>query len=221
MAKSKRTKAHTRYRLEDGTLVPGVTTVLGLLSKPTLVPWANKLGLAGIDVKLYVDDLADIGTLGHLMVTDTLQGKETDTSDFTPNQVDTATNCALSFWEWEKNHKIEEALIIETPLVSEAHRYGGTMDIYCVIGGKYWLIDLKTGKGIYEEAGYQVATLKMLLEEHGHEVDEVRVLNIPRSEDESFIEKVVTEHDLRVGWEIFFHLLEVYYLRKGSKNGRK
>ncbi|GAI86127.1 unnamed protein product, partial [marine sediment metagenome] len=39
---------------------------IGVLNKPALVPWANNLGLQGINVKDYVDDKADIGTLAHL-----------------------------------------------------------------------------------------------------------------------------------------------------------
>jgi len=212
--KSKKTKAHTRYYLEDKTLVPGVTTVLGLLNKPALVPWANKLGLAGIDVAKFVDEAANIGTLGHAFVTDKLAGQETDTADFTANQIDGAQNCALSFWEWEKNNKIEEVGFVEKPLVSEVYRFGGTEDIYCKINGEWNLIDLKTGKGIWPEHRYQVAALATLLQEHKYPVDKVRILNIPRTEDERFAEEVLTVGQLSNGWEIFFHCLGIYYLRK-------
>lgn len=216
MAESKRVKAHTRYRKQCKTLVPGVTTVLNLLAKPALVPWANRLGLQGIDVKLYVDDKADIGTLGHAMVTDGLLGIETDVSDFTQNQVDSAENCALSFWEWEQK-RIEETFWVERPLVSELHSYGGTADIYCLLEGRKELIDLKTGKGIWPEHVYQVATLKHLLEENGYPVDRCRILNIPRTEDESFEEKILTPREIETGWQIFQHCLAIYYLKK---NGR-
>ena len=209
-----RTKAHIRYKTKDGSIVPGVTTVLGLLNKPALVRWANNLGLQGVDVSKYVDDKADIGTLGHLLITDALQGIKTDTSDFTKKQIDRAENCALSFWEWEKEHPIREAIIVETPLVSEAHRFGGTLDLLVKINGTQELIDLKTGSGIYPEHLYQVAALKVLLEENGYQVDKCRVLNIPRAETERFAEQVLTPQDLKVGWEIFFHLLNIYYLRK-------
>jgi len=211
---SKKTKAHTRYYLSDKTLVPGCTTVLGLLAKPALVPWANKLGLAGVDVKKYVDDKAEIGTLGHLLVTDQLAGEETDTSDYSPNTVDRATNCALSFWAWEKEHPIRDVLFVEKPLVSEMFRFGGTNDLYVQTNGHRELIDLKTGNGIWPEHKYQVAALKVLLEENGFPVDRVRVLNIPRAETESFAEHVLTEHELEVGWEIFKHCLGIYYAKK-------
>ena len=211
-----KTKAHIRYRLADKAIVPGVTTVLNLMAKPALVPWANKLGLQGIDVSKYVDDKADIGTLGHAMVTDKLAGTVTDTKDYSENQISLAENCALSFWSWEKEHPIEEVFFVERPLVSEAFRFGGTLDIYAKIAGRREIIDLKTGSGIYPEHAWQVATLKVLLEENGFPVDGTRIINIPRAESESFSEKVVTEKENEIGWKIFQCLLSVYNLKKAA-----
>jgi len=210
-----KTKAHIRYRLADKTIVPGVTTVLGLLAKPALVPWANKLGLQGIDTNKYVDDKAAIGTLAHAMITDHLSGTKTDFSDYSANQISQAENSVLSFWEWEKDHKIEEVFFVERPLVSEAHRFGGTLDIYAKVNGQSEIIDLKTGSGIYKEAIFQVAALKRLLEEHGHPVDQCRVVNIPRAETEAFTERLCSPTELESGWSIFLNLLSVHGLMKG------
>jgi len=211
---SKKTRAHIRYRTRDGAIVPGITTVLGLLNKPALLQWANNLGLQNIELRAYVDDKADIGTLGHAMVTDKLSGVETDTKDYSENQISKAENCALSFWQWEKEHPIEEVFFVERPLVSEAHRFGGTLDIYAKINGKREIIDLKTGSGIYPEHAWQVATLKVLLEENGFPVDGTRIINIPRAESESFVEKVVTSRENEIGWQIFKSLLSIYNLKK-------
>jgi hypothetical protein len=98
--------------------------------------------------------------------------------------------------------------------VSEQYRYGGTLDIYANVDGQREIIDLKTGSGIYAEHIYQVATLKKLLEENGCEVDGVRVINIPRTEDEGFLEQVAREKELNNGWLIFWHLLQIYNLKK-------
>ena len=211
---SKKTKAHIRYKLPDNTPVPGITTVLNLLNKPALVPWSNKLGLQGIDVNKYVDDKADIGTLAHAMITDRLIGVETSTDDYSANQISLAENAVLSFYEWEKEHAIQEVYFVERPLVSIEHGYGGTLDIYAKVNGREEIIDLKTGTGIYPEHIYQVATLKKLLEENGHKVSGVRVLNIPRTEDESFAEQIPSEKDMENGWLIFWHLLQIYRLKK-------
>jgi len=209
-----KTRAHIRYRLADKTIVPGVTTVLGVLNKPALVPWANKLGLQGVDVSKYVDDKADIGTLAHAFVTDHLTGVKTDTSDYSQNQISSAENSVLSFFSWEKEHPIEKVVFVEKPLVSEFSRYGGTQDIYCIIDGKHELIDLKTGKGIYAEHIYQVSALKHLLIENNYPVDRCRIINIPRTEDEEFLDKVCSEHELDAGWRIFRACLDIYNIKK-------
>ncbi len=217
-----KTKAHQIYRLASGEIVPGVTTALGILAKPALVPWANKLGLTGIDVRKYVDDKADIGTLGHAMTTNHLIGAETDTSDYSKNQIDAAENSFLSYLEWEKAHPVIMVYFVEKQLVSEEHRFGGTEDIYCVISDSddyRELIDLKTGNGIYEESVYQVAALKVLLEENGYKVDRARILNIPRSEDEAFMEKVLSDRELQFGWDIFLNALSIYQAKKLMKEG--
>jgi hypothetical protein len=209
-----KTRAHIRYRAVNGDIVPGITTVLGLLAKPALIKWSNDLGLKGISVSKYVDDKADIGTLAHAMVTDKLTGQETNTADYSKNQIDLAENSALSFWQWEKDHHIDEIFFCERPMVSELNRFGGTLDIYAKINGKREIIDLKTGSGIYPEHAWQVAALKKLLEENGLQVDGTRIVNIPRVESEAFLEKVVTEKENENGWKIFLNLLSVYYLKK-------
>ncbi len=220
-----KTKAHQIYRLNSGDIVPGVTTVLGCLAKPALVPWANKLGLAGLDVRKYVDDKAEIGTLAHQMVEDHLLGKTTETVDYSKNQIDAAENSLLSWLEWEKGHPIIKVYFVEKQLVSEKIAFGGTEDIYCVVENgqeeSRELIDLKTGSGIYEEAVYQVAALKVLLEENGFFTDRCRIINIPRTEDEKFLDKLLSPVELNFGWKIFLACLEIYNSKKEMKREGK
>ena len=57
------------------------------------------------------------------------------------------------------------------------HGYAGTLDIIGTVNGKgVWIIDVKTGKGIYPEAWLQLSAYKAALEEEGQEVDEIAVL---------------------------------------------
>jgi len=214
-----RHKAHIRYKLEDGTIVPGVTTITGTglgWNTQALIRWANRMGLEGVDTAKYVDDKAIIGTLGHAMVTDSLQGKKTNTDDYSKNQIEDAENSALSFFEWAKDKKLEP-LLIEEPLVSEAYKFGGTPDIYAKVNGNYELIDLKTGSGIYDEMMIQITAYKHLLVENGYPVDRERILNIPRTKDEAFLEKLISTRQQTIGWKIFLNCLENYQLKKGLK----
>ena len=210
-----RSKAHTRYKLPDGTRLPGVTTITKQLGWNTnvLMNWANKKGLEGIDTTKYVDNLADIGTLAHELVTNSLLNKATDMDDYSKNQIELAQNSANSFFRWAKGKKIKP-ILIETPLVSESLCYGGTPDIFAEVDGVKELIDLKTGSGIYPEMIIQVTAYQTLLGVHGHEADKVRILNIPRNKGESFMEKEITPEVGSIAWEIFVHCLQIYKLKK-------
>lgn len=206
-------KAHTRYRLKDGkTIVPGVSTITNLLDKPALVRWANKLGLQGIDSTKYTSEKAEIGTLAHSMLLCHLKKIKTDTSEYSQVIIDKAENCFLSYLNWEKKHKVEP-ILIEEPLVSETHRLGGTPDFYGKVDGELTLMDFKTGNGIYPEHWYQVAGYSIILNKDYPK--SFVILNIPRVEDEEFIES--KKSNLTIQTRIFLHLLEIYALRKEEK----
>jgi len=181
-------KSHQKYYTKDGILVPGVTTVLGVLAKPALVPWANKLGLQGIEVGKFVDSLGDVGTLCHNIIECYLTKKKVDYADYTPNQRVLAENASKKFFEWEKKNDFK-FLKSELQLVSEKYMFGGTCDIYCELNGKKTLIDIKTSKGCYPEHFTQVSAYKLLLEENGYPVEQAKILRIGREEAEGFDDK--------------------------------
>lgn len=214
------TKAHTRYYTSDGQLVPGATTVTGLLNKPQLVIWANRLGLQGIDSTKYRDKAADIGTCAHLMVQSYLSKEKPDLNQFSQDTIDQAENALISFFEWEKSHKIEPVLL-EKGLVSDAHLFGGTVDCVARMDGKLWLIDFKTGSGIYDEMGMQLAAYRELLLEHNYMIEGCRILRIGRSEDEGFEDRIFDSKQLDTQWNIFNHLLQIYHLKQKIKTVKK
>jgi hypothetical protein len=207
----KRAKAHIRYKNAAGKVVPGTTTICGELAKPYLVKWANNLGLNGIDSDDYRDIAAEIGTLIHYMVECDLRGIEPDTTDYTKSDIEAAENGLLKWYEWKKG-KVINPILIETPLVSESHQYGGTIDLYAEVDGVLNLIDFKSGKAIYPEMLIQLGAYKHLLLEHKYPVTKARILRIGRDESEGFDDKVQT--DLTVQWEMFKHLRAIYDLKK-------
>lgn len=209
----KKSKTHTRYYLADGTLVPGSTTVCGVLNKPALVIWANRLGLEGIDSTKYTDKAANIGTLIHEMVEKHITGGEVDYSDYTEFEKKMAVNGYNKYLEWEKGHKIEP-IFNEKKFVSEKHRYGGTLDFYCKLDGKYTLIDFKSGKGIYNEHFLQVSSYANLLLENKHKVEQILILNIGRNEEEPFKHETIGRKIISKYFKMFKDCLRVYYDKK-------
>ena len=210
-------KQHTVYRNSANVRVPGVTTITSELGWNTrvLINWANKMGLDGIETGKFVDDKAEIGTLAHLMITNQLQGIKTSTDDYSKNQIKSALNSVKSFDAWAKEHTIEP-ILIEEPLVSDLLNFGGTADIYGKVDGSLELIDLKTGKGIYDEMLIQVGGgYDILLTEHDYPTNKVRILNIPRVKGERFIEHEI--ENLKDCRQIFLHCLETYQLHKNIR----
>ena len=215
----KKSRQHQIYKLKDGkTRVPGVTTITGLEAKPYLIPWANRLGLEGIKSTEYVDHLAEIGTMSHQMVADHLRGEKTDTSEYTKEQIDKAENSFLSYLEWEKGKTIEP-ILIETPLVSEAYKYGGQIDSLLKVDGVLGLHDLKTGKAIYDDWFTQLIAYTYLLFENGYVEDwatlPATILRIGRDETEGF--EVGYAHHQELLFEKFLTLRKLYELNKEIK----
>lgn len=216
---SSRVRQRQPYLHPDGSKLPGVTTIIREWDKSyVLVPWGNKLGLAGVSSSKYTDEKGMIGTLVHAYVNGHLKGIPTDqidTTDYSKNEIDEASNAFLKFLTWEKAHAIEP-ILVEEPLVSGVFRFGGTPDFYGKVDGILTLADWKSG-GIWREHWIQLAAYGMLLEERGHHVDQRILLNIGRDETENFIEAKRSGPSLEDEVLIFRCCLDIYNAKKRLK----
>ena len=206
-----KTKIHTVYKTQDGLRVPSTTTVLSILSKPALINWAWEQGKLGLDYKAVRDQAGDIGTLAHYLILCEIQGIEPDTSEYSKQNIDKAETCMIKFLDWQKQNPFK-AMFVETPLVSETYKYGGTIDCFAQRGEELILIDFKTGKAIYSDQFIQLASYKNLLQEAGHKFDKTMILRIGKNEEEGF--EVREGGDLTKHFEIFKHCLAIYQLQK-------
>jgi len=212
----KRARAHQRYRLADGTIVPGVTTIVGLLNKPHLVAWANKMGLQGIDTTAYTAAAAGAGTCAHEMIQAMVGGPEVDFSKYTGEEIEAAQNAAEKFRAWLQKHDMQTHLI-EEQLVSERYRTGGTIDWYGELDGKMTLVDIKTSGNVYAEHVIQVAAYAQLLKDEEYPIEEVRILRFSREDDDDHRDMRVSDRLLEAGFEIFLRLRDIYDLQKEIK----
>lgn len=217
---TKRFKVHTRYQLTNGIKVPGNTTIVGSWgeNKGVLMNWGWKMGLKEVDIYAYMNEMKTIGKLAHALITSSLLNEEVDMNQYSPEQVDAAENALLSWYEWKKGHEIK-TIWVEKPLVSEKNKFGTTVDVYAIVNGKYEIIELKSGSGIYQSHYVQTAAEKVVLVENDYPVEQVRILNIPRTEDESFQEEIV--RNLDAWWKIFKSLLSAYYEHQKIKPNYK
>ncbi len=205
-----KTAPRRRYRTADGESVPGVTTVTGLLAKPSLVRWANKLGLQGVDAAALSERSARVGNLAHAMIRASLLGESFAAGAADPGELEEARAALARFLAWREGRSLRP-VHCESSFVSERLRYGGTVDCYCMLDGEPVLLDFKTGKAIYPESFVQLAAYAQLLREQGFPVGELRVLRLS-GEGRSWEEKSVQEQEK--WFAVFESLLRVYYLKK-------
>lgn len=170
------------YRTADGKRVPSVTTVLNVIGKDYLVRWANRLGLQGINSEEFVAEAAGAGTVVHAAIEADLKGEAMDPAliaEFSDAERTAGRVAWAAYRAWRGQHDLEP-LLMEQSLVSERMRVGGTVDLYARVDGRHAVIDFKTSARVNESHVVQLAAYRALLEEHGHPVDEVRVVLIPR-----------------------------------------
>jgi len=229
----KKSQAHVQYFNKDGKLVPGCTTMVGLLDKSgPLIWWAWKLGKQNVKPNEYRDQLADAGTLAHYLVTCELTNTEPKAdylAEFSQVDRDRADNALISFYNWLKVHKIE-TILSEKALVSEKWQFGGTLDIYGKVDGLLTLLDLKTSKAIYDSHYTQVGGYYKLLIENGYKIasavdpstgekaKQIYILRIGRTEEEGFEYKRVPRIDLHM--KRFKNLRDQYEINFQLKKAR-
>lgn len=212
-----KTKAHTVYRLQNGEIAPGVTTVLGILEKIGLHYWIAEVTRNGEDWVKIRDAAGNVGTLVHSMILADLKGETFDTCDYSKNQIDKAETCLIKYYDWRQKYNIE-IIFCEQPLVSEEFKYGGTPDLAAKIDNIPTIIDFKSGKGIYDEYWCQLAAYTQLLLEHNFIPQRYGIVRIGTDEKEDFEEQ--WRNNLESEWEIFQACLSIYELRKRIKEGR-
>lgn len=164
--------AHTTYKARDGEKLPGVTTVLGVLSKPSLYKWYADMerdgifGLMGENhactanmiramlpcykngkprpfAEVKRDAAADTGTVTHARIEAWLKGTVLDPEGI-PDEVYAQSVYGLDrFMEMWHSERLD-CLASERVMVSEVHRVGGTADVLAKQVDRRILVDIKT-----------------------------------------------------------------------------
>ena len=95
---------------------------------------------------------------------------------------------AQAFYKWVKDNqvKIDEN---ERTVVSKTHKYAGTLDLLISRVDDRWIVDVKTGKDIYQEAFLQLSAYKHALEEDsGLKIERMGVLLLQENGKYKFAE---------------------------------
>ena len=213
---SKFAKHGQKYILADGTIAPSVTTYINDLgwNKQTLINYTKRLTFSGLDADKVLQDLAETGTLLHLMIEGSIKGFKVDTKDFTYNQEKQALKAFVGYTDWVK--KVDfKPLASEVVLINEEQRVGGTVDCIGRIGDDLVVIDWKTSKyGPYKEHIIQIAQYVHMYEQAQPKANVAygMILRFGK-EDGKFHQHKIKREKIDAGVEIFKHLVALRNLK--------
>ena len=211
--KEEKQEEKRELHLQDGTKVPGATTITGQLGSPFLTKWANDLGKQNIDVTEYTTNRARQGELIHTIIQSHLLKTEVDLSKYSENEIILAEKAFWRYVDWEEEHIIEN-VEVEKELVSELYKYGGFLDIYCKVDDKYTVIDIKTSKDIGLDQKLQVSSYVQLLRENNLPVEQYMILNTGKQIDSELQIYYLSESEVVKYCKVFNKLVELYHIRK-------
>jgi hypothetical protein len=218
VVKLERYRSHQKYKLEDGTLVPGASTIAKIGDDASsLIHWAWDLGNKGIDYKKARDQAADIGTIAHFLIECFLHNAEPDLSDYGAGDIEKAGVAYQNFRNWWD----AEGLTIlepEVQLVSETYMFGGTIDAPSIDkDGRYVLLDWKTSKAVYDSHRFQLAAYEALWNENrpGQRIQRRGIVRIGKNSPDDF--EVAWMFSAAGAFEVFKAQLALYRARNKYK----
>ena len=200
-----------------GQQVPGVTTVIDVLSKPALPRWAaketatfavaNRKSWQDLDEQAAVDLLKGApwrmsgsamskGTEIHAIAEKLLMNEQVD---FVPPDVQNSVRGVAQIIDWLK----PEVIHMEASIWNMTKGYAGTTDLIAKIDGETWLLDWKSSKDVYPDMGLQLAAYghgEVILKPDGTEIpvpkiDKFAVAHVPKEGKASIVMIDVTEAD--------------------------
>jgi hypothetical protein len=216
-----------------------VTTLLNVINKPALVPWAIKTTTAKFRsiMEASVNTTIDPVWINEALAAAKDSADEArDAAAERGNEIHLAIQefvthghwpadgvikqCVLAYHEWTGSNPMEP-VANEFTVWSPSERYAGTIDEVGILpNGHYTVIDFKTG-GAYPEHALQVAAYANALEElTGVPVDSAWLLRIPRDQPEDgspqFFATTMNVEQIQDNYEAFRNAM---YLQRRLKGG--
>lgn len=162
-----------RFYIIGGKEYPRCTFILSVYPKGD--GYERWLKAQGDEADTIRDKAAGEGTNVHKACERLVDGEELHMEEFSV----TEWAKIVAFTAWVTTFKPDRYIATEILLWSDEYGYAGTADAVIEKDGKRYLIDYKTGKGMYNSYWLQLAAYKHAYEERGHgTIDGVGVLHL-------------------------------------------
>jgi len=169
---------------------PSVTELIGMLDKPALMKWANKIGLEGIRLDEYRKKVMNSGTSLHKQIEDYfLHQKPFIDAEY--------------FRKFQEFMKDKEIISIETKV--ETDYFNGRYDVKIKYNNLIYICDFKSNhKAVYFENKLQLVSYRM-----AEGCDKIAIISIP---DFAFMQ--IDIEDFTPYEQIMINLSNIYTLKK-------
>ena len=161
-------RKNEKYYLPHGRIYPSVTTILSVIAKPGLMPWATRITAQVMKANRDMDVEAAAATYKDIGHSAAVRGTEVhriiqEEAEYIPEKLKGYIN-AYHKWVEKEGIKVEAR---ELTVFSDENKYAGTLDLTCTDKArKMWIVDIKTG-GVYAEHFLQLEAYRAALEEMG------------------------------------------------------
>lgn len=216
----------------DSKPLMGVTSVLNVIGKEALIPWASgcavdflkehiKKGKVITDeiykeaksaYKKKRDSAGNVGTMSHKLIESYIKSS---TEPVFGQGDDIVKKIFENFKNWSVTNKVK-FLESEKNVYSRELWIGGICDFVCEIDGKIYIGDVKTSSGIYPENFWQTSAYQYCLKEMGLYDNITGHIIVNCRKDGSFDEKRSISYN--EGIEAFKACLTIYKISKKFSN---
>ena len=218
----------------------GCTTVLSVLAKPALIPWAANMTAKFLKTQLKEiklldqkgfeslldearkahckrrDKAGDYGTIIHEKVHKIIQGAISNNDGHIQKSRMSKEKSIQNFIDWAIKNKVK-FLATEQHIYSEELFIGGIVDFVCEIDGQLWLGDIKTSKsGIWPDNFWQCAGYHLMLEAMKLYPGITGYLILNLKESGEILEK--RNISIKENKEVFLACLKIYRTQQKIKN---
>jgi hypothetical protein len=171
-------ESHDAYTW-NGNYVPGVTTILQVISKPMLIQWSANMASAYFFDQLKsgrsdLEVIAKESKTAHRRKMEASGDSGTNVHQYAESyfkkqtlpilETDEAKKGVEAFHKWLDAHDVK-VIASERRVFSKEFYYAGTCDFVAKIDGVLGVGDIKTSSGIYPEMRFQTAAYQQALEE--------------------------------------------------------
>ena len=214
------------YHSLDGEPLFGVTTVLGVIAKPFLIPWASKMCAEHVRSnwkigKAYTkkerEEILKEAQNAHQQAKSSAGGTGTNVHEAIEKWIkkgkvlktkdEQVQKMFDNFVEWATDNDVK-FLESEQHVHSEIHWYAGIIDFICTINGKTFVGDIKTSSGIYPEHFFQMGAYDICKREMNPEfvADGYIIVNVQKNGEI----RVMQFFETLKFREAFLHALELH-----------